>query len=131
MKFADTSFLLALLVVNDQWHQQALEAASFFGERLVTTNWVLAELANFCKTRARRARFTAFVQKLATEDEWYVVEDSDRWFARGLDLYGRRLDKEWSLTDCISFEVMREMGITEALTADRHFEQAGFRALLR
>jgi predicted nucleic acid-binding protein len=52
-------------------------------------------------------------------------------FDRGFDLYARRLDKEWSLTDCVSFVVMTERGITEALTGDHHFGQAGFRALLR
>jgi hypothetical protein len=52
-------------------------------------------------------------------------------FEAGTDLYSRRSDKEWSLTDCISFVVMQEQGIGEALTGDRHFEQAGFRALLK
>ena len=55
----------------------------------------------------------------------------DDTFARGFDLYARRPDKSWSLTDCISFVVMTDRGLTEALTGDHHFEQAGFRALLR
>jgi uncharacterized protein len=55
-----------------------------------------------------------------------VVEASHVWFERGLDLYCSRPDKEWSLTDCISFEVTREHGVTEALTGDRHFSHAGF-----
>jgi hypothetical protein len=49
----------------------------------------------------------------------------------GLGLYGRRLDKEWSLADCIAFVVMKDEGITDALTTDRHFEQAGFKVLLK
>jgi hypothetical protein len=54
------------------------------------------------------------------------------WFAgRGIQLYNSRLDKDWSLTDCISFVVMRERGITEALTGDHHFEQAGFTTLFK
>lgn len=52
-------------------------------------------------------------------------------FDAGVELYRARPDKDWSLTDCISFVVMRERGITEALTGDRHFEQAGFKALLK
>lgn len=47
------------------------------------------------------------------------------------DLYSRRSDKEWGMTDCVSFVVMRERGLIEALTMDQHFQQAGFRALLR
>lgn len=52
-------------------------------------------------------------------------------FERGVELYHSRLDKQWSLTDCISFVVMSEEGIAEALTGDHHFEQAGFVALLK
>jgi hypothetical protein len=51
-------------------------------------------------------------------------------FERGLSLYLRRMDKDWSLTDCVSFVVMEEMALTDALTGDRHFEQAGFHVLL-
>ena len=49
----------------------------------------------------------------------------------GFDLYESRLDKDWSLTDCVSFAVMTQRGLTEALTADHHFEQAGFRAMFK
>ena len=59
------------------------------------------------------------------------MASSPELFASGSDLYAQRLDKDWSLTDCISFVVMRERGIAEALTADHHFEQAGFTILLR
>jgi len=59
-----------------------------------------------------------------------VISDLEPWHSRGLALFGSRLDKDWSLTDCISFEVMSSYGITEALTGDHHFTQAGFRALL-
>jgi predicted nucleic acid-binding protein len=54
---------------------------------------------------------------------------SDRIFELGLKLYSERSDKDWSLTDCISFEVMREQGLKEALTGDHHFKQAGYQAL--
>jgi len=60
-----------------------------------------------------------------------IVSSSDDWFERGVELYRQRPDKEWSLTDCISFAVMREMKISEALTGDHHFEQAGVKALLK
>ena len=60
-----------------------------------------------------------------------IVPTTDQLWQEGFDLYQRRLDKEWSLTDCISFVVMQREGITDALTGDKHFEQAGFTALLK
>jgi len=59
-----------------------------------------------------------------------IVASDSGLFDRGCQLYLSRLDKEWSLTDCISFVVMRERGLSDALTSDNHFEQAGFRALM-
>jgi len=59
-----------------------------------------------------------------------VVRATTELIERGKELYRRRPDKEWPLTDCISFVVMQDEGLTEALTGDHHFEQAGFKALL-
>jgi predicted nucleic acid-binding protein len=59
-----------------------------------------------------------------------ILPATPEWVARGLSLYGQRLDKHWSVIDCVSFEMMRDHGLTEALTADHHFTQAGFQALL-
>jgi hypothetical protein len=58
------------------------------------------------------------------------MPSSNELFAAGVELYATRPDKEWSLTDCISFVVMEREGLTDALTGDRHFEQAGFKVLL-
>lgn len=60
-----------------------------------------------------------------------LVPLSDELWRRATELFGKRLDKEWSLTDCISFVVMQDEGILEALTGDHHFEQAGFSVLLK
>ena len=60
-----------------------------------------------------------------------VLSSSPQLYAAGLNLYRRRRDKLWQLTDCISFAVMKEQHVREALTGDQHFEQAGFTALLR
>ena len=65
------------------------------------------------------------------DPDFIVLEADQHLFERGLQLYENRPDKEWSLTDCISFVAMEEMGIAEALTGDHHFEQAGFTALLK
>lgn len=77
-----------------------------------------------------RAAFLRLVDNLKSNPLCLIVPASQLLFDQGLALYADRPDKEWSLTDCISFVVMREQGLSEALTGDRHFEQAGFRALL-
>jgi hypothetical protein len=69
--------------------------------------------------------------RLRADPRVVVVPSSRDLFDRAMGLYRSRPDKDWSLTDCVSFVVMRERGITEALTGDHHFEQAGFRALLK
>jgi predicted nucleic acid-binding protein len=71
-----------------------------------------------------------FIRDLQHDSRVTIVPPSFDFFERGFDLFCARVDKDWSLTDCISFVVMQERGLTEALTADRHFEQAGFTILL-
>ena len=130
-RFADTSFLVALLNQNDEAHRLALHYASEPGLRIVTTKWVLVEFANWFATSQARVKVLTFVESLARQPLVTIMSATDSQFAEGLALYDQRHDKAWSLTDCISFAVMRDIRLTEALTADHHFEQAGFRALLR
>lgn len=98
---------------------------------MLTTSFVLIEVGDAMATNARNR--AAFVRLHGTLRNHPLVEvvSGDNWLERGLDLYAQRPDKAWSLTDCISFVVMTEHGLVEALTGDHHFEQAGFRALLR
>ncbi len=129
--FADTQFYLAILSPDDADHRRAKEASARFHGDVVTTHWVLMEVGDaFCAPR-NRPRFLALLNLLGADPNAAIVPADAAWFERGVDLYRRRPDKEWSLTDCISFVVMEEHGIREALTADEHFEQAGFIALLR
>ena len=100
------------------------------GFKVVTTEFILIEAANFFGKPNMRAQFTRFVETLRTDRHVQIIPASADLFQRGLVLFAARPDKEWSLTDCTSFEVMFEMGLTEALTADHHFTQAGFTALL-
>ena len=97
----------------------------------MTTEFVLLEVANFCVSGDQRAVFLRLIANLRRAAAVEIVPASAWDFQRGLDLFAARPDKEWSLTDCISFAVMQERELTEALTADVHFEQAGFRAILR
>jgi predicted nucleic acid-binding protein len=128
--FGDTSFFVAFLNPRDESHPLALEYMESFPGRIVTTVWVIAELGNFlCKGRNRRL-FVPFVVNLRADSQVMIVGADNDYFDRGLERFARRPDKEWSFTDCISFVVMEDKGLTDALTADHHFEQAGFTILL-
>lgn len=128
--FADTSFYAAIVSRRDQLHARAKEAASKISGPIVTTEFVLVETANFCTDGLRRTVYLQLVANLRKAPEVEIIPATSADFQRGLELFGARPDKDWSLTDCISFVVMRERELTEALTADRNFTQAGFVALL-
>jgi uncharacterized protein len=129
--FADTFYFLALLNPADAAHQRAKRLAAEFAGMMLTTEWVLIETADGLATGRNRQTFGVLVQALTPSTAWEIVWSSRDMFDRGLTLYSNRPDKGWSLTDCLSFEIMRQRGITEALTGDHHFEQAGFTALLK
>jgi uncharacterized protein len=112
-------------------HAAATAKTARVGDALVTTDWVLIELADaMCRAR-HRVLAAEFIRDLRDDSRITIVPLSSELLQAGFDLYAARNDKDWSLTDCISFVVMRERGLTEALTADHHFEQAGFAALLK
>ena len=129
--FADTYYFLALRNPNDEGHARAVEATGLLtGRRVVTTAWVLTEMADAQAKPSNRAGFVELMTMLADDSDVQVVPPSMDHFERGVALYTARSDKAWSLTDCISFKVMADLGLNEALTGDHHFRQAGFRALL-
>jgi len=98
---------------------------------LITTAWVLTEVADGLASADNRGRFIALLQFLRSNKHAILLPLDQSTFDRGVELYAERPDKDWSLTDCISFVVMREHGLKDALTGDHHFEQAGFKALLK
>lgn len=128
--FADSSHYFALFSETDAHHARAREMQSQ-PHRVVTSAWVLTEVADGLATPPNRSVFVSLLASLRRSRSAEVIEASPELFDRACALYAERPDKAWSLTDCISFVVMRERGLTEALTSDRHFEQAGFTALLR
>jgi predicted nucleic acid-binding protein len=128
--FADTFYFLALINARDAAHEKAAEFSALHDDAIVTTAWVMTELADALCDSSRRRAFQHVVNGLKADAGTLLVPPSRSLFERGMELYNARNDKDWSLTDCISFIIMEEHGITEALTGDRHFEQAGFRALL-
>jgi uncharacterized protein len=91
---------------------------------------VLTEVADALAESASRRAVVPFIRDLAQDPRVKIVRAADDWFERGLQLYEQRPDKDWPLTDCISFAVMTQEKLTEALTGDHHFEQAGFMPLL-
>jgi predicted nucleic acid-binding protein len=104
---------------------------SHFSGRLITTEWVLVELADALASPEARSTAVAFLRAVRADPLFDVVDYAPRVYQAGFELFSNRSDKGWSLTDCISFGVMAERGLTEALTADHHFEQAGFRAVFK
>jgi len=98
---------------------------------LVTTQAILLEIGNALSKQRYRAAAIQLLESLEADPKVEVVPLTERLYGLGFKLFREREDKEWGLVDCISFIVMQERGITEALTADNHFQQSGFRALLK
>lgn len=132
--FLDTSYAIALSASTDSLHGRALRLADELDAakaRLVTTRAVLLEIGNSLARQRYRAAAVRLLTALETDPNVEIISLSEDLYARALQLYLSRPDKEWGLIDCASFVVMRERGLTKALTADEHFPQCGFRALLR
>ena len=130
--FVDTAYILALVNSRDQWQQAAARwKVHLFSERrrLLTTEYVLIEIGDSLSTVHYRRHAVRSIRELRNPFV-EVVPASEKLFGAALGLYERRPDKGWGLTDCASFVVMAERGLTDALTADEHFRQAGFRPLL-
>ena len=127
---ADAFYYIALLNPTDRFHAAAIQVTQDLRQPLVTTAWILMEVADALCAPAVRQRTHRFLQRVTADSNTLLIADHVPWFTRGVQLYGNRHDKSWSLTDCISFSVMTERGVTDALTGDHHFVQAGFRALL-
>lgn len=129
--FADTSYPIALINPDDEAYGLASAFPDAFDGSIVTTALVLNELANHPARPPNRALFLEMLQDMRADARVTIVPSSPELFDRGIELYAARPDKEWSLTDCISFLVMQEQGTTDALTTDHHFAQAGFKVLLK
>ncbi len=131
--FVDTAAFVGILVSRDENHQSAIKVMSDLRARkarLFTTEAVLFELANALSAVEFRARVVSFIDTLRRLSSFEIIPTNAELFENALRLYRERPDKEWSLTDCTSFVVMRERGINLAFTSDKHFEQAGFVRLL-
>ena len=131
--FLDTSFVIALENKDDPHHARAkeLDGELLQQDAILVFHWgILIEIADGFARLARRDRGLELLAKLTSEAGYDVLPITEPLLQGALDLYRARVDKEWSLTDCISFVLMKWQGLTESLTADNHFRQAGFKALL-
>ena len=125
--FADTLYWIAIFLPDDPWAKAAI-SVDLSDVRLVTTEEVIGEFLTGISSYGEQTRLLAcrFVREILADVDIEVVEQSHESFIGGLSLYERRPDKQYSLTDCISMNVMKRKAISKVLTNDRHFSQEGF-----
>ena len=132
--FLDSAYAIALSAPNDQHHAQAVllaERLEAEGAQLITTRAVVLEIGNALSKQRYRQDAIKLLHALEADPNVEIVPVTEGLYQRGFQLYSARTDKDWGITDCISFIVMEEQGLKEALTTDAHFQQAGFHTLLR
>lgn len=129
--FADTCFWVALMHPGDKLHRQAVDLSKAH-TKLITTQEVLCEFLTFFCSKGETLRKTAceLVKVIQSNPNVTVIKQTPESFSKGLAFYASRLDKEYSLPDCISMVTMKERGISQALTLDHHFVQEGFTILM-
>ena len=131
--FVDTAFVFALINQRDDWHDRALHWSRLMERErkpLLTADFILMEIGAGLAAIRSRQQAAQVIQALRTSEFIEIVPASRSLIEGALLMYRTRVDKDWGMTDCSSFVVMQEHGITDALTVDRHFQQAGFHALL-
>lgn len=131
--FADTSGWLALVVKSDYLHEKAIKIYRELLDKtcnFVTHGGILLEIGNGLSSVNSRSTVLKLKESVEKSARIELVSLSDELLEAGWELYAERPDKDWGIVDCISFIVMQRQGIIEALTADKHFEQAGFSKLL-
>ncbi len=130
--FLDTVFIQAILNPRDQYHRDALELLPRVkkAQEVWITEAIFMEVGNALSNYNHR-KVSAFIQQCYQTDNISIVNITPQLFQSGLNLYESRQDQTWGLVDCLSFIVMEQQNLIDAVTSDIHFIQAGFRALLR
>ena len=132
--FLDSAYPIALLSPTDQHRRDAERWSRELQIKpvpLITTRAVLLEIGNALAKPPFRRLAVGLLANLEADENTEIIPVDEALFFRGFELFRNRMDKGWSLTDCIFFIVMNDRRLTQALTSDQHFEQAGFAALLR
>ncbi len=129
--FADSYYFLALLNPRDAANAKARSiTARLTSSLILTTEFILLEVGNGLCRQSTRWLFDSFLSSIDQVNGVEVFPLTSLLYQEAVALYRKRPDKDWSLTDCTSFVIMEDRGITEALTADHHFVQAGFQVLM-
>jgi predicted nucleic acid-binding protein len=130
--FLDTVFIQAILNPHDQYHIPSMKLLPRVknAQQVWITEAIFIEVGNALSTYNHR-KVSAFIQQCYQTDNISIVNITPQLFQQGLNLYESRQDKTWGLVDCLSFIVMEQNNLMDAVTSDIHFVQAGFRALLR
>lgn len=132
--FADTGYWIALLDPQDTLHIKAIQLSHMLSQgKIMTSQMILTEVLNHFSKNGNFLRYAAasLIENLQVNPSISIIAQTDEIFQQALTLYKQRPDQAWSYTDCASFCIMQQQGILEALAYDKHFEQAGFIALLR
>lgn len=132
--FLDTSYALALSFPNDEFHRKAKQLAVWLDRnhiRMFTTRAILLEIGNSLSKVQYRNQAVQILSSIESEQLIEVLSLSDDLYFRAFSLFQSRMDKQWGLVDCVSCIVMQDLEISQVLSADRHFQQMGFKALLR
>lgn len=127
--FLDTGYVLALELANDQYHQIAQQHWTQVTTTLpvlVTTSYVFDEVVTYFNRIGHHAKAVTVGDMLLHSSSVHLVQVEEALFYAGWSYFQSRQDKDYSLTDCISFVVMEHLGLTVAYAFDKHFEQAGF-----
>ena len=129
--FVDTAFVVGLVNQKDQYHDLAMELSKKYENApLLITEAVMLEIGN-ALAKDYKQEAIEIIKAFRVSDEVMIVELNAQIFSKGFEMYEKYKDKAWGMVDCISFVVMRENKITDALTSDDHFKQAGFNILMR
>lgn len=127
--FVDSFAWIATINKSDNYHEislRILEELLNKQAKLITTNYVLIETINALSKREFRKTVIEFIDKLEKSPSVQIVKITDEIYNNAWTLYQQRIDKDWGITDCTSFEVMKIFNIKKAFTNDKHFDQAGY-----
>ncbi len=131
--FVDTAAWIALINSRDALHGRALQVMAALARdktQWITTEFVLLEVADALCAPHLRPVTIAFIESARRRHDLRILPLSDGLLQSGWELYASRPDKDWGLTDCLSFAAMSRENLTRAFSSDAHFAQAGFQKLL-